>query len=95
MEALYVFYGAGLGLALTVLLASLIGFGVPRQTGGGYGWGFAIAFRTVVEMVLIIGFIAALIGVALVGTATAWSLIAGYAGVRAVSLVLESFASRQ
>lgn len=85
--------GAALAFVLTLVLASVLGFGV-KSSGSGYGWGFALAFRAIVEVVLVAVAVGLLIGAAVLGSANAWSMVGGYLGVRAIALVLECIKSK-
>ena len=80
--------GAAIGLAITMVIASFFGFGKQRS-GGDFGSAFALAFRVIAELVLVVGFLGALIATAVLNTTPAWELFGGYAGVRAIALVLE------
>lgn len=89
---MYFIIGGGIALFLTVVLASFFGFGM--RTGGSRGDALALAFRAIVELVLVAGFIGALIATAALNTTPAWQLLGAYTGVRFVALVLEALSSR-
>lgn len=74
-------------------LNSFLGSGIKepvRRLGGG----FLLIIRAIVEVVLVVGFLGALIATAVVGTAPAWQLFGAYATVRGVALVLEVLARK-
>lgn len=87
--------GAAIALAITGTLASFFGFGRSKRSGGDFGSAFALAFRLVAEVVLVVGFIGALVATAVLGTEPAWQLFGGYTVARAVALVLELTRSKR
>ncbi len=88
---LYACVGCGIALAVTFIVASFFGFGGKSYANDRFGVG--LAFRAIAEVILVAGFVGALVAVAVLNVAPAWYLFGGYALVRGMALGLEVLAS--
>lgn len=80
--------GAGIGLVVSILIA--VFFKSQDYNTGGFGGGFALAFRFIVEVCLIGAAVAGAVAVTVIGSIAGWQLYGAYIGVRVIALILEA-----